>query len=133
MTLNLLCLNPSKTEFILIGLREQLKKIADPSISFNLDSASTHTFTPNSPVRNLGVICDQNFSFSNQKTQLSRSCFMYIRNLRRIHPMLDLKSAPIIATSTRIVRAKLEYCNSLFLSIDITQINRLQCNQRSKE
>src|SRR6218665_1320645 len=26
MTSNLLCLNPSKTEFILIGLRDQLKK-----------------------------------------------------------------------------------------------------------
>src|SRR6218665_1341529 len=38
MTSNLLCLNPSKTEFILIGLRDQLKKIPDPSISLNLDS-----------------------------------------------------------------------------------------------
>src|SRR6218665_979650 len=53
MTSNLLCLNPSKTKFILIGLREQLKKIPDPSISLNFDSASTHTFTPISPVRNL--------------------------------------------------------------------------------
>src|SRR6218665_3686329 len=40
---NLLCLNPSKTEFILIGFRDQLKKIPDPSISLNIDSASTHT------------------------------------------------------------------------------------------
>src|SRR6218665_2707801 len=32
MTSNLLCLNPSKTEFLLIGLRDQLKKIPDPSI-----------------------------------------------------------------------------------------------------
>src|SRR6218665_2049644 len=49
-------LNPSKTEFIVIGLREQLKKIPDPSVSLNLDSASTQTFTPTSPVRNFGVI-----------------------------------------------------------------------------
>src|SRR6218665_3166899 len=76
MTSNLLCLNPSKTEFILIGLRDQLKKIPDPSISLNLDSASTHTFTPTSPVRNF----DQNLSFSDHITQLSRSCFMHIRD-----------------------------------------------------
>jgi len=44
----------SKTEFLLIGLRDQLKKIPDSSISLNPDSASTHTFTPTSPVRNLG-------------------------------------------------------------------------------
>src|SRR6218665_1432513 len=56
-----------------------------PSISLNLDSASTHTFTP-SPVRNLGVIFDQNLSFSDHITQLSRSCFMHIRDLRRIRP-----------------------------------------------
>ena len=64
MTSNVLCLNPSKTEFILLCLRYQLNKIPDPSISLNLDSASTHTFTPTSPVRNLGVIFDQNLSFS---------------------------------------------------------------------
>src|SRR6218665_3113667 len=82
MTSNLLCLNPSKTEFILIGFRDQLKKIPNLSISFNLDSASTHTFTPTSPVRNVGVIFYQNLSFSDHITQLSRSCFMHIRDLR---------------------------------------------------
>src|SRR6218665_1618904 len=60
MPSNLLCLNPSKIEFILIGLRDQLKKIPDPFISLNLDSTSTQTFTPTSPVRNLGVSFDQN-------------------------------------------------------------------------
>src|SRR6218665_1434369 len=48
---------------------------------------------------------------------------MHIRDLRRNRPMLDLKTASTIATS--IVHAKLDYCNSLFLNIDLTQINRL--------
>src|SRR6218665_58621 len=126
---NLLCLNPSKTEFILIGIGDELKKIPDPSISLNLDSASTHTFTPTSPVRSLGVIFDQNLCFSDHITQLSRSWFMHIRDLRRIRPMLDLKTASTIATS--IVHAKLDYCNSLFLNIDVTQINRLQAIQNA--
>src|SRR6218665_2940304 len=92
MTSNLLCLSPSKTEFIFIGLRDQLKKSPDQSSYLNLDPASTHTFTPTSPVRNLGVIFDQNLSFSDHIAQLSRSCFMHIRDLRRIRPMLDLKT-----------------------------------------
>ena len=62
-------------------------------------------------------------------THLSRSCFMHIRDLRRIRPMLDFKTASTIATS--IVHAKLDYCNSLFLNIDITQINRLQAIQNA--
>src|SRR6218665_3160578 len=114
MTSNLLCLNPSKTEFILKGLRDQLKKIPDPSICLNFDSASTHTFTPTSPVCNLGVIFDQNLSFSDHITRRSHSCFMHIRDLRRIRPMIDLKTASTIAKS--IVHAKLDYCNSLFLN-----------------
>jgi hypothetical protein len=129
MTSNLLCLNPSKTEFILIGLREQLKKIPGSSSSINIDSAPTHTFTANSHVRNHGVIFDQNLSFADHITNLSRSCFMHIRDLRRIRPMLDFKTTSTIATS--IVHAKLDYCNSLFINIDITQINRLQAIQNA--
>jgi Reverse transcriptase (RNA-dependent DNA polymerase) len=129
MTSNLLCLNPSKTEFILIGLRNQLEKIPDPSISLNLDSATTHTFTANTPARNLGVIFDQNLTFSDHITQLSRTCFMHIRDLRRIRPLLDYKTASTIATS--IVHTKLDYCNSLFLNIDKAQIKRLQAIQNA--
>src|SRR6218665_2875987 len=91
--------------------------------------ASTHIFTPNSPVRNLGVIFDQNLSFSDHITQLSRYCFMHICDLRQIHPMLDIKTASTIATS--IVHAKLDYCNSLFLNIDVTQIHRLKAIQNA--
>src|SRR6218665_2223215 len=43
--------------------------------------------------------------------------------------MLDLKTASTIATS--IVHTKLDYCNSLFLNIDVTQIKRLQAIQNA--
>ena len=52
---------------------------------------------------------------------------MHIRDLRTISPMLDLKMASTIATC--IVHAKLDYSNSLFLNIGITQLNRLQASQ----
>src|SRR6218665_3828754 len=57
-------------------------------------------------------------------SNLSCSCFMHIRDLRGIRPMLDFKTASTIATS--IVHSKLDYCNSLFLNLDSTQIQRLQ-------
>src|SRR6188768_1057944 len=72
---------------------------------------------------------DQNLSFSDHITHLSRSCFMHIRDLRRIRPILDFKTSSTIATS--IVHAKLDYCNALFLNIDTTQINRLQAIQNA--
>src|SRR6218665_3890781 len=128
MSSNLLRLNPSKTEFIIIGLPAQIKKIPDPSIHLSDNSSST-SFTSDAPVRNIGVTFDPHLSFSNHISNLSRSCFMQIRDLRRIRPMLDFKTASTIATS--IVHSKLDYCNSLFLSLDSTQIHRLQLIQNS--
>ena len=128
MSSNLLCLNPSKTEFIILGLPDQIKKIPDPSIHLSTDSSSL-TFTSDAPVRNLGVTFDPHLSFSNHISNLSRSCFMHIRDLRRIRPMLDFKTASTIATS--IVHSKLDYCNSLFLNLESTQLKRLQLIQNS--
>src|SRR6218665_3329709 len=116
MSSNLLCLNPSKTEFIIIGLPAQIKKIPDSSIRLSNNSSST-SFTSDAPVRNLGVTFDPHLSFSNHISNLSRSCFMHIRDLRRIRPMLDFKTASTIATS--IVHSKLDYCNSLFSALTL--------------
>jgi|SRR6218665_445604 len=112
MTSNQMCLNPSKTEFILTGFKEQLNKILDPPISLDFHYTSTHRFTSNSPVCNLGVMFDQNLNFSDQTTQLSCSCFIQFRDLRRIRALLDLKTASTIATS--IAHAKLGYFHFLF-------------------
>src|SRR6218665_1007466 len=121
--------NRSETEFILIGLREQLMNIPDPSISLNLENASIHTFTKNSSVCNLCVIFDKNLSFSNHITRLTRICFMHICDLRRIRPMPDIKTASTIATS--IVHTKLDYSKSHCLNTYITQINRLEAIQNA--
>src|SRR6218665_2755758 len=130
MSFNLLCLNPFKTEFIITGLHvsAQIKKIPEPSVHLSNNSSST-TFTSGAHVRHLVVTFDPHLSFSNHISNLSRFCLMHIRDLRRIRPMLDSKTASTIATS--IVHSKLDYCNSLFLNLDSTQIQRLQLIQNS--
>src|SRR6218665_1376855 len=128
MSSNLLCLNPSKTEYIIIGLPAQIKKIPYSSIRLSSNSSST-TFISDAPVRNLGVTFDPHLSFSNHISNLSRSCFIHIRDIGRTQPVVDFKTASTIATS--IVHSKLDYCNSLFLNLDSTQIQRLQLIQNS--
>ena len=54
MTVNLLVLNSSKTEFLLIGLKQQLFKIQDCSLT------TTHS------ARNFGFIFDEHLTFSDQ-------------------------------------------------------------------
>ena len=125
MTANFLSLNPSKTEFMLIGLRQQISKISNPSLSL----PSNHPITPTDSVRNLGFIFDSSLTFSKRISSLSSACNHHIRDLRRIRHTLDLKTASVIATS--LVHSKLEYCNSLYLNLPQKQIYRLQLLQNS--
>ena len=59
MTSNLLTLNSSKTEFLFIGLKQQLAKLQNISLN------TTHS------ARNLGFIFDENRTFSDQISSLS--------------------------------------------------------------
>jgi len=102
---NHLTLNSSKTEFLLIGLKQQLAKIS----SCSLDTAHS--------ARNLGFIFDEHI-FSDQISALSKSCYSHICQLRCIRPHLDHKTASTIATS--IVYSKLGYCNSLYYNLPNT-------------
>ena len=89
----------------------------------NISLNTTHS------ARNLGFIFDENLTFSDQISSLSRSCYYHIRQLRCMRPYIDFKTANTIATS--IVHSKLDYCNSLYFNLPKTQINRLQHIQNS--
>ena len=113
-----------KNRILLIGLQERLKTSQTPLFPLTLTlHRLTHIHSkPSCP--QLRCNFDQNLSFSDHIMHLSRSCFINIRDLRRIRYTLDLKTASTIATS--IVHATLDYCDSLFLTTELTQINRLQ-------
>ena len=81
MTANLLTLNSSKTEFLLIGVNKQLAKINNSSLT------TTHS------ARNLSFIFDEHLTFSDQISSVSKSCYYRIRQLRCIRPYLDTKTA----------------------------------------
>ena len=120
MSSNMLSLNHSKTEFLLIGLPKQLSKISNPLIQMSPDVS----LSPVSAARNLGVIFDSTLSMSDHISAVSKSCLFHIRDLRRIRNTLDLHTAKIMATA--LVHSRLDYCNSLFLNLPSYQLNRLQ-------
>jgi len=102
-----------KLNFFLLDL-QQLSKIQDCSLT------TTHS------ARNLGFIFDEHFTFSDQITVLSKSCYYHIRELRCIRPYLDFKTASTIATS--IIHSKLDYCNSIiiFQTVNLNGSNRFK-------
>jgi len=120
MSANLLTLNQSETEFLVIGLPAQLSKIFDPSFLMS----SNVTYTPAQSARNLGVISDSTLSMSVHISSVSECCFLSICDLHRIIIILDLFTARTILTS--LIHSKLDYCNSLFLNLSQFQLGRLQ-------
>jgi len=120
MSANLLSLNQSKTEFLLIGLPNQLSKVSDAT----LHMPSNITINPSDTARNLGVIFDSSLTMSDHISSVSKSCFMSLRDLRRIRSTLDSTTAKTIATS--LIHSKVDYCNSLFLNLPRSQLDRLQ-------
>ena len=125
MNLNKLLLNPSKTEFLLIGTKQQRLKFSDLT---NL-SLSNDIIPVSSSARNLGFIFDSDMSFSDQINSLSKSCHFHIRDIRRIRHLLPLSAATALANS--LVSSKLDYCNSLYSGISQANLNKLQRIQNS--
>ena len=121
MSANLLSLNQSKTEFLLIGLPKQLSKVSDAVLLM----PSNVAFTPSDSARdNLGVISDASLTMSDHISSVSKACFVAIRDLRRINNTLDSTTAKTIATS--LIHSKVDYCKSLFFNLPRCQLDRLQ-------
>ena len=125
MNLNKLLLNPSKTEFLLIGTKQQRLKFSDLT---NL-SLSNDIIPVSSSARNLGFIFDSDMSFSDQIKSVSKSCHFHIRDICRICHRLPLSAATALANS--LVSSKLDYCNSLYSGISQANLNKLQRIQNS--
>ena len=120
MFTNKLKLNPEKTKFILICSKNNKKQL--------LRTFPTNIFgnqvSPAQSVKNLGVVFDSNFTLSDHVSQVIKSTTVHARDLYRIRPCLDLKTSVLLANS--LVSSRLDYCNSLSVSLTAFEFRRLQ-------
>ena len=103
-------LNPDKTEFIVFGAKDRYKWLSD---SFPVNILG-NCLSPTDVVRNLGVLFDAKFCFSNHVNSVIKSCFISLRDLHRIRRFLSVDTSVVIANA--LVSSHLDYCNSLFRS-----------------
>ena len=115
-----LLLNPSKTEFLLIGTKQQRLKFSQLTTL----SLGNDIIPVSSSARNLGFIFDSDMSFTDQINSLSKSCHFHIIDIRRIRHLLPLSAATALANS--LVSSKLDYCNSLYNGISQANLNKIQ-------
>jgi exonuclease III len=124
LTSNRLTVNPSKTEFLIIGSSMQRSKLTNPTVSL-----CNNSIAPSPSARNLGIIFDNDLSLKKHISSVCQQSYLQIRQLRQIRSALDTKSAIILANS--LVSSRLDYCNSLYHGLPDCSIARLQRIQNS--
>ncbi|XP_072542833.1 uncharacterized protein [Salminus brasiliensis] len=115
-------LNPSKTELLYIpgtaGPRNDLAITFENSL-----------VTPSTEARSLGVVMDDQLSFSSHVANVTRSCRFLLYNIRRIRPFLSREATQVLVQS--LVTSRLDYCNSLLAGLPLRTIRPLQLIQNA--
>src|SRR5207245_968603 len=109
-TCNRLSVNPSKTEYMLIGNSRRRAKLTSISLTF-----CGNNLTPVDGCRNLGVVSDKKLSFEKHISSICSTSFYHIRQLRQIRSSLNTNSTIVLANA--LVSSKLDNCNSLLYDL----------------
>ena len=83
-----LFINDKKTEFLVIGTRQQLKKVIIDCLTIGAEKI----LVAEKPVKNLGVWLDSKLSMDAQITKACSAAFYYLYNIRRIRRYLSKES-----------------------------------------
>jgi len=121
---NRLVVNPSKTEYLLVGTPQQRSKIVSSSVTFK-----GNILSPSNTARNLGVTFDSDLTLTKHISSVCRSSYYIIRQLRQIRSSLDYNSSVLLANA--LVSSKLDFYNSLYYGLPQSSLHRLQLVQNA--
>ena len=122
MQLNRLKMNCSKTEFMLLGSRAQLKKCATNSINVCGDSVKC---APS--LKYLGVYIDEQLDFKKQIREKCRIASVNLHLIQQIRNFLTLEACQQLVQS--LVISQLDYGNALYCglnSVTLAPLRRIQ-------
>ena len=75
-------------------------------------------------VKNLGIWFNANFSFADHLHNICKTCFIQIRDLRRVRQFLTDEAAILVASA--LVSSNLDYCSAFFRSLSSLNMCKLQ-------
>ena len=116
---NKLKLNEDKTEFLIIGRKEQTKIITTESLSIG-----NETVYKVPSAKNLGVIIDSQLEMSLHIQNTCKICYFHIRQIYKIRRYLTTEATKLLVQAT--VISRIDYCNSLLYGIKQKLLDRLQ-------
>ena len=115
-----LMLNDDKTEFLLLGTKQQLAKVDINSITVGESVVNTKPV-----VRNLGSWFDSQLSMSTHISKLCSSAFFHLHNISRIRKFLSPEETKTFLVHA-LVTSRVDYFNSLLYSVPASQLNKVQ-------
>lgn len=120
MILDRLMINDDKTEFLLVGTRQQFHKFDSCSII-----VGNHRISPSPCVKNLGSQFDSNLSMTNHINKACNAAFYHLHNLRRIKKYLSRDCLTQYFDSC-FYDQRFDYCNGLLFDFPKAQIAELK-------
>lgn len=121
---NKLCNNGDKTEFMLIGNSNQLRKLKSNSITVN-----HMKITAVRHARNLGVIFDEHMKMEKQVNNMCSKAYFNIKNIGKIRKLLSKDDTKAVVNA--LVTPHLDYGNGLLHGINKSLLSKLQVAQNS--
>ena len=115
-----LMLNDSKTEILLVGSRQQLRKV-------ELDALMVGTAKvplASSAVRNLGSFFDSELTMNTHVNKLCSAAYFHLYNLRRIRKYLSQETYEQLVHA--FITSRIDYCNSLLYGLPAKQLDKIQ-------
>ena len=119
MLSNRLLINDAKTEFLIIGSRQQVFKI-------NIDKITVgeSVVKPDKVVRSLGVWFDSHMTMNSHIGKVCSKAFRSLYNIRQIRKFLSEETTKIFVHFFFV--SHIDYCNSLLYGLPQYQYDRLQ-------
>ena len=103
-----------------------LDKVNTKGFPIRVGNSSIHS---SAKTRNLGIIFDTNMSFRNHICHVSRSIRYQLRNLGFVRKYQSQNATEQLVHA--LISSRLHFCNSLFVSLPLQQLNKLQRLQNS--
>ena len=112
-------LNISKTEYMITGKKNNLKRISN--VQFIVENNPVQLVDK---VKDLGVILDSTLSLDSQINNVIRTSNYHLRNIAFIRKYLDEDSVKKLVYN--FVISRIDYCNSIYYSLPNFRLRKLQ-------
>ena len=124
MLIDKLKINDDKTEFMIIGTKQQLEKISPQNLT--IGKASVNTVTT---AKNLGTWLDNHLTLQENINKTCRTAYLHIHNIRHIRKYLTKDVTEKLVHA--FVIGRIDYCNSILYGLPEVHVNKLQRVQNS--